>query len=80
MRWGPIVPGYNDGPYEIDWTYLFDAYVLERKCSTEAPEFFNAFFKSWPVQRTTTSLGIWYEREEWVKSYKRVVLIQAKGL
>ncbi len=59
-------------PIAIDWNYLFDAYTYwKENAPTEAPEFFNAFFKklagSNELQQTLES-GM--STEDWVKTYQ----------
>ena len=72
MRWGSIVSGPKAAPKEIDWNHLFDAYAFWKdNAPTEAPEFFNAFFKKLAgSNELQEALESGMSAQEWVKSYQ----------
>lgn len=59
------------GPKGIDWNHLFDAYAYWKdKAPSEAPEFFNAFFKKLAgSNELQEALESGMSVEEWVNSY-----------
>ena len=59
-------------PKEIDWNHLFDAYAYwKENVPTEAPEFFNAFFKKLAgSNELQEALESGMSVEEWVKFYQ----------
>ncbi len=62
----------NTAPKEIDWNHLFDAYAYwKENAPTEAPEFFNAFFKKLAGSKELKqALESGMNAEEWVESYQ----------
>ncbi len=72
MWWGSIVSGPKRRPNEIDWNHLFDAYAYwKENAPTEAPEFFNAFFKKLAgSNELQEALESGMSVEEWVNSYQ----------
>ena len=62
----------NAAPNEIDWNHLFDAYAFwKENAPSEAPEFFNAFFKKLAgSNELQEALESGMSVEEWVKSYQ----------
>jgi uncharacterized protein YbbC (DUF1343 family) len=69
-------------PKEIDWTYLFEAYAYcKENATSEAPEFFNAFFKKLAgSNELQQALESGMSVEEWVKSYKSISFYKYKAL
>jgi uncharacterized protein YbbC (DUF1343 family) len=69
-------------PTEIDWTYLFEAYAYcKENATSEAPEFFNAFFKKLAgSNELQQALESGMSVEEWVKSYKSISFYKYKAL
>ncbi|MDG1527063.1 MAG: DUF1343 domain-containing protein [Schleiferiaceae bacterium] len=61
----------STAPKEIDWNHLFDAYAYwKENAPTEAPEFFNGFFKKLAgSNELQEALESGMSVEEWVNSY-----------
>ena len=62
----------STAPKEIDWNHLFDAYAYWKdNAPSEAPEFFNAFFKKLAgSNELQEAMESGMSAQEWVKSYQ----------
>jgi len=74
LCFGQLLPTDMDTAYwAINWNHLFDAYAYwKENAPTEAPEFFNAFFKKLAgSNELQQALESSMNTEEWVKFYKK---------